>query len=127
MAARRLRDHIAAQRLVFTTEAELQDALAQDLWAEAVLGRPVSGFGREVPLDCHNRIDFLVELDGVHVGVEVKVQSPLTAVVRQLERYAGFDAIDELLLVTNRAHHHRIPTEIGGKPAVLCSLVESAL
>lgn len=127
-AARRLRDHILARRMTFTTEAQLQQVLAERLYGESLLRRPVTGFGREVSLDDHNRIDFLVELDGqTTIGVEVKVAGALAAVQRQLTRYAAFDAIDELLLVTTRAQHHAIPTEIGGKPVVLCSLVGAGL
>lgn len=126
-AARRLRDFILAAPMTFTTEADLQEALADRLDAEAQLGNPVSGFGREVRLDGHNRIDFLVELAGTHVGIEVKRAGSLADVIRQLTRYAAFTTVDELLLVTTKASHHHIPTEIDGKPVVLCSLIGNAL
>ncbi|OZD48615.1 hypothetical protein CH252_18990 [Rhodococcus sp. 06-1477-1B] len=132
-AARLLRDHILAQRLTYNTEADLQLALDGVLTREKDLGHPIVQFDREHRLDGHNRIDFLVTLRNglnrphAHIGIEVKINGPLAAVQRQLERYAQFPSIDELLLVTNRAHHHGIPYTIYGKPVVLCSLIGAAL
>lgn len=126
-AARRLRDWILSVPMTFTTEAELQNVLAARLDNEAGLGHPITSVLREERLDAHNRIDFLVHLDTTAVGVEVKIGSALAAVRRQLERYAAFDTVDELLLVTTKARHHQIPAEIGGKPVVLCSLIEVGL
>ncbi|WZH36261.1 MAG: hypothetical protein PIR02_16055 [Microbacterium enclense] len=132
-AARLLRDHILAQRLTYNTEADLQLALDGILTREQTLGHSVVMYDREHHLDPHNRIDFLVTLRNgpdhphVNVGVEVKIGGALAAVQRQLDRYAQFREIDELLLVTSRARHHGIPYEIYGKPVVLCSLVEGGL
>lgn len=126
-AARRLRDSVLSRRLSFTTETELQERLASHLWTEALIGRPITRYSREVRLDEHNRIDFIVELDGTVVGVEVKIAGTLKAVTRQLTRYAAFPSIDQLLLITTKAQHHHIPREIDGKPVVLCSLIGDAL
>lgn len=126
-AARRLRDWILMRPMTYTTELDLQDAIHARLIDEVRIGVPVRGFGREVVLDAHNRIDFLVTLAGTRVGVEVKVGSSNADVVRQLTRYARFDAVEELLLVTTQARHHHLPKVVGGKPAVLCSLVGGAL
>lgn len=127
-AARRLRDFVLARPLSFTTENELQEALAGRFWAEALLGKPVTGYSRELRLDAENRIDFLVELDGeIRVGVEVKIAGSLAAVRRQLERYAKSDKVDQLLLITTKASHHQISPTINGKPVVLCSLIGDAL
>jgi len=127
-AARRLRDWILARPMTFTTEDDLQQALADRLWAEALLGNPITGYSREVRLDEHNRIDFLVELNGTtKVGVEVKIAGSLASVRRQLERYAALADVDELLLVTTKAQHHHISPRIGDKPVVLCSLIGDAL
>lgn len=127
-AARRLRDFVLARPMTFTTEAELQEALAARLWDEALIGRPITGYSREVRLDERNRIDFLVELDeAITVGVEVKIAGSLAAVRRQLERYAADDRIHQLLLITTKAQHHHISPTIGGKPVVLCSLIGDAL
>lgn len=127
-AARRLRDWVLARPMTFTTEAQLQDVLATRLWDEALLGNPITGYSRELRLDEHNRIDFLVELNEVsRVGIEVKIGGSLAALTRQLERYAAFPQIDQLLVITTKANHHHIPNVIGGKPVVLCSLIGDAL
>ena len=68
-------------------------------------------------LSAADRIDFLVG----RVGVEVKIGQPRRQILRQLERYAGSDRLDELLLVSSapfpsggfRAH---------GKPVFIVSL-----
>ncbi|WP_449408028.1 hypothetical protein [Microbacterium maritypicum] len=126
--ARRLRDWVLAVPMSFTTESELQEVLAHRLYAEALLGSPVTGYSREHRLDEHNRIDFLVELnESLNVGIEVKIGGSVADVVRQLTRYAAVDEIHQLLLVTTKAQHHHIPTQINDKPVVLCSLIGDAL
>lgn len=116
-----------------TTETELQDVIEHRLRQRPRYPLSVK---REHLLDDHNRIDFLAHtllilgdapMVLVRVGIEVKIGSALAAVTRQLERYAQFDDVDELLLVTTKAIHHRIPSELNGKPVVLCSLVEVGL
>lgn len=137
-AAERLRDWILSQPMSWTTEADLQQALADRMRdvGEPFSSTHISWVGREWRLDSANRIDFLVDVIPEDdpdfrgykpVGVEVKIKSALAEVLRQLERYAGFDEVEELLLVTSKAAHHHIPREIGGKPLVLCSLVEAGL
>lgn len=126
--ARRLRDWVLSRRMTFTTEAQLQEVLGSRLYAEALLANPITNYGAEVRLDAHNRIDFLVELnETTKVGIEVKIGGSVAALTRQLERYAAFDDVDELLVITTKAQHHHIPTTIGGKPVVLCSLIGDAL
>lgn len=61
---------------------------------------------REVRLNDHDRIDFLV---GV-VGIEVKVAGSIGPVARQLRRYAESPMIDELILVTTRVQLTQVPT-----------------
>ena len=131
-AARHLRDRILADGPIrHTTEYELQDAIDRQLNSPPEWAFQAS---REHRLDEHNRIDFFVRSlvfgetkPFINVGIEVKIGSALAAVTRQLARYAEFDEIDELLLVTTKAVHHRIPAELNGKPVVLCSLVEAGL
>lgn len=128
-AAERLRDWILTERMSFTTEHDLQSAIEDRLIRAA--GDFVHTHRREHRLDARNRIDFLptVRIQDVYinVGIEVKIGSALAEVVRQLQRYAAFDDVDELLLVTTKAAHHHVPNYIGGKRVVLCSLVEGGL
>ena len=131
-AARTVRDIILTGRWSFTTERDLQDALHEHLARTADNPwSPLITVAREHPLDDRNRIDFLVTVN-LHdhlrtVGVEIKIGASLPTVTRQLTRYAAFDQVDELLLVTTKAHHHHIPVTIHGKPVALCSLIENAL
>ncbi len=66
---------------------------------------------REHRLDKANRIDFMVGT----IGVEVKTGGGISAVIRQLHRYAEFDTVSELVLVTTRTTLARVPTELNGK------------
>lgn len=103
-------------RFRFADEDRLQVLLGQALAAE---GLPVE---REVRLDPRNRIDFLVG----GVGVEAKVAGSAADVRRQLDRYARFDRVDGLVLVTTKAAH-RFPSEVRGKPLEVVSLVLAGL
>lgn len=100
-----VRDLIAAHRFRYGAEGHLQEGIAGAL---AQAGWPVR---REVLLNRHDRVDLLV----VRVGVEVKVAGKPDSVLRQLQRYAASDLLDELLLVTTRARHRDLPAQVGGK------------
>ncbi|MGN6693878.1 MAG: hypothetical protein ACTHN0_06840 [Aquihabitans sp.] len=126
-SARRLRHWILSQRMSWTTEDDLQRVIAHRLDHEVTIGSPINHYVREVRVDERNRLDFVVQIAGDVVGVEVKIAGSRRDVLRQLTRYAQLDQIDELLLVTTKANHHRMPTHINGKPVLLCSLVEAGL
>lgn len=99
-------------RFRYANEDALQRGLAGALEA--------SGFDvqREVILDAHSRIDLLIG----GVGIEVKVAGSTPRVLRQLERYTRFDAVESLILVTSRARHAGDRRELGGKPFEVVSL-----
>lgn len=109
--AERLIRLIGSARVDLSTEAAAQRGLARLFEADGVPHEA------EVTLSAADRIDFLVG----RVGVEVKIGQPRRAILRQLERYAGSDRLDELLLVSSapfpsggfRAH---------GKPVFIVSL-----
>jgi len=108
---------ICGHRFTYRDEPQLHDGLAALFAAHRV---PVQ---REVPLSGSDRIDFLAG----RVGIEVKTHGQPAAVARQLQRYAGSDRIDALVLVTAVARHSRLPATLGGKPVLLASLLEGAL
>lgn len=87
-------------------EAELQQAIGAVLTGAGIEHR------REVRLTERDRIDFLVG----GVGLEVKVDGSLSAVTRQLHRYAQRPEVGSLLLVTTRPQHRAAPRELCGKP-----------
>lgn len=126
-AARRLRAWLLIERMNWATELELQDAIDDRLTREVKLGHPITAYTRELRVDEHNRLDFAVQVDGTTVAVEVKIGGSRKDVIRQLTRYAALADVDEILLVTTKASHHRLPTELGGKAVVLCTLVEDSL
>lgn len=62
-------------------------------------------------------VDFVVKIDGVRVGIEVKVKGSFAEVARQLFRYAESCEVDALLLVSTRSKHaSELPAVIQGVP-----------
>lgn len=103
----------------YANEDDLQAALAAALAADGV---PTL---REHRLDPHNRIDLYIP--HLQIGIEVKIKGRTATVIAQLTRYAGFDQIRELVLVTTRSNHHHIPPELNGKPLHLVTYIEGGL
>lgn len=119
-AAARARQVAAAIRqrpFRYSGEDQLQQGLAGALAAD---GWQVE---REVRLDSRCRIDLVTE----RVGIEVKVAGTPADVLRQLRRYAGFEQLEALVLVTTRARHSLIPTSIDGKPVEIVNLAVQGL
>lgn len=104
VTALQVRDALARYRMPVSVEKAMQDAVESALRNEGLV------FRREVTRGA-DRIDFMVG----SVGVELKVKGAVAEVVRQLERYAAWPDVTELLLVTTRGHHLAIPAEVGGK------------
>ncbi len=102
--ARQVREALARYRLPVSVELAMQDAVESALRGERL------PFRREVKRG-GDRIDFLVG----SVGVELKVKGSASEVLRQLERYAAWDEITELLLVTSKGAHRALPERVGGK------------
>lgn len=106
----RLIDAISKQPLTLSTEAALQAQL------EKIFKEKEIPYQREFVLDTKNRIDFLCG----DVGIEIKVYQPIKSIFKQCERYAKFDQIGSLILVTGRTMG--FPSEINGKSCYLVSL-----
>ena len=98
-------DILRAHRFAFTSELELQDGIA------SLLSR-LPGYLREEYLSATDRPDFRI---GGTV-VEVKVDGSLSALVRQVGRYARYDVVEEIVVVTSRRRLAVLPESIGGKP-----------
>ncbi len=112
MTSTEITDCLLAHRFNFVNEQELQDGM----WSVLV----EAGFGvrREVSLTAANRIDFMVG----SVGIEVKVDGSLSALLRQSMRYARCEEILELLIVTALARHLNMPPTLNNKPVAVCHL-----
>jgi hypothetical protein len=111
-------DVIRGHRFLYTNEDELQEGIA----AALAQSEPALTVLREVRLSERDRIDILVD---AAIGIEVKVAGSQTHPWDQLKRYAEHDAIEALVLVTNRVY--TLPDEVGGKPLRLVSLTGAGL
>jgi hypothetical protein len=98
---------IRSRRFVFATERELQDGI------ESVLREQGLAFGREAIISPRDRADFLVEPG---ICIEVKVDSTLSEVTRQLHRYAQIKDVAALVVVTSLHRHRALPSVLSGKP-----------
>lgn len=101
---------LRGHRFRYTNEDELQEGIAAALAHNGL--KPL----REVRLSDRDRIDVLVD----PVGIEVKVAGSQSHPWDQLKRYAEHEAIEALVLVTNRPY--TLPPEVGGKPLHVVSL-----
>ncbi len=111
-------DLLLSHRYRWTDEKDLQDGLEKVFMEE---GLPYS---REFRLGTNSVIDFLV---GGRIGVEVKIKGSAAPVLAQLERYAAFEQISSLVLVTGRLQLANMPGMIGGKPLRVLPLIGSLL
>lgn len=93
-------------RFSVASEAELQMAVATALAKSAI------PYQEQVVLAPGDRIDFLVG----DVGVELKTKGGVTAVTRQLHRYAQHPRVASLILVTTMMRMNAVPDEVSGKP-----------
>lgn len=91
-------EKIAGYELRTATEHEMQSDLARVLEACQV------EFRKEVQIDAANRFDFLVG----SVVIECKIQQSKQEVLRQLARYAQFEEVTDIILLTTRASHRSI-------------------
>jgi hypothetical protein len=71
-----------------------------------------TGVEREVAIGTGSRLDLLLG----RIGIEVKVKGTPANVARQLQRYAGSDRVDALVLATTVHTHRAMPATLGGVP-----------
>lgn len=97
---------VAANSYRFANEDDLQRGIARAL-ANAEIA-----FEREVVLRRSDRIDFLCG----PIGIEVKVDGSISALTRQLMRYAESDRVRAIVLVTSRSRLGvQLPLSMNGK------------
>lgn len=108
---------IGSRRFRFANEKDLQAGIETALLEEGIR------FEREVKLAKGDIIDFIVD----DLGIEVKIDGPLTALTRQLARYARHERIAELLVVSSRNGLTNLPTSLGGKRLTTISLAGAML
>lgn len=100
----------------FADEKELQEGIATVLTSAGV------SFTREFVLDQRSTIDFLI---GKSVGLEVKIKCPINQLITQLHRYAQYDQLSHLILVTTRMRHQNMPATLNNKPLEVVHLIGS--
>lgn len=109
-------------RFPLEDEKELQKAIADNLT------RFGFSFTREQRLNSEhevnkNIIDFLVKPS---IGIEVKIgNASKMNIFKQVERYCSFDAIQSIILLTNKSM--ALPESINGKPTYIINLSQSWL
>ena len=101
---------LGAGRVDPTRELPCHDQIAQILTDANVT------FEREHRLAARERIDFMAG----SIGIEVKVKGAARTTLRQLERYCAHDAVEGIILLTNKAMS--LPKTIKGKPAIVVSI-----
>lgn len=109
-------------RPTWRTEADLQVAIDRHL---AHPEHGVAGF-REVRLDDASRIDFVVTVDHLPIGVEVKTKGSVIDVARQVQRYARTDQLAAVLLVTTNPRHRAVPDILADVPVRVVVLTAGA-
>jgi hypothetical protein len=97
---------IAAHRFNFGNEEEFQRGIAEAFKTMGIEYR------REVVLTGKDRIDFMLA-DGL--GVEVKIDGSISALTRQLHRYAQLEALKTLVVVVGRVRLTNLPSVMNGK------------
>ena len=96
---------VQSYRFRFRNEDELQTGIGRVLEQEGI------AFERERPLG-RDRVDFFAS----GIAIEIKVDGSLNEVTRQIFRYSMHPDVTEIILVTCRMLHNRMPDEMSSKP-----------
>ena len=104
----RIASAIRGHAYAFQDESDLQEGIA------AALGAADFSYLREHRLSPKDRIDFF--LFSLGIGVEAKIDGGISALTRQLHRYAQSDEIVALLVVTSRFALATLPPTLNGQP-----------
>lgn len=116
MKARNIAALIQEYRLPHGNEAELQENIERLFITHNIEHK------REFRLNEKDRLDFIVG----SIAIEVKTAGGCADVIRQLHRYAQHESITELVLVTTKASHLRVPERLNEKPVWTASLLGAA-
>ncbi len=103
---------LAANRFDLHNEKMCQQQINDELKDHSI------EFSREFQLDSKNIPDFYLKNEGI--AVEVKIKGNARQIFRQLERYATFENVNSLILVTNRSMG--LPPTIKDKPCYMIHL-----
>ena len=93
-------------------EPELHEAVKQLFNENAVF------YKHEVVLSKQDRVDFMI--DGI--ALEIKDGGGVSAIIRQLHRYAQCDAVASVILLTTKLSHKKVPSIMNGKSVAVIIL-----
>lgn len=93
-----------------------EEDLQEQVWEILSWQVPYS-FVREFVISPRDRIDFFIPQP--RIGIECKVDGAPASVMRQLLRYAEFEWIDGLILVTMRSSHLKLSSRTDLENATL--------
>jgi hypothetical protein len=105
----------STDQLVRLLEGAKYDITSEEIFQRgvaAVLTHHGVEFQREFRLSPNDRVDFLVG----RVAIEMKTEGAINAVMRQLQRYAQYEAVSEIILLTSRTRLCSMPKTLSGKP-----------
>ena len=102
------------QRLDTTVEKRTQASLERCLVQSGFV------FEREKRLSGSDIVDFIIDIDGFSIAVEIKTKAVRKQIYRQLERYTQHDSVDGIVLLTGTAIN--LPNPINEKPSAVASL-----
>ena len=100
--------------LVRRTRLPLHDEKSAQVALQAAFLADGIPHEREFSLSKADIVDFLIEGG---IALEMKLKGSRSQILRQIERYAEHDQVQEIILLTGRCMH--IPDEINGKRAVV--------
>jgi hypothetical protein len=106
----RVTDVLSRTRFLIDDEKRLQASIADALTSAGL------SFEREVRLSPRDVIDYVSD----RVGIEAKVKGSKRAILRQVQRYAGSDRLDAIVVITAVALG--LPDQINGKPVRMVSI-----
>lgn len=102
----------------FTSEAELHEGIATALEAASI------PFEREHRFGPADRVDFFI----AGLALEVKIDGSVSAVTRQLHRYAQHPNVRAIVLATTKRRLCAgMPDALAGKPVFVITLNEASL
>lgn len=113
---RHLLGRIGSVRYSFSSESELQQGI------ELVLKKNKIEALREHRLSPKDKVDFWA---WGGIGIEVKIDGSLSALTRQLHRYAQHEDVQALILVTSRSRLENLPAYLNSKPLYTLNLIAS--
>lgn len=102
----RIEQALVQHRFRWTRETDLHAGIAE------VFRSCGLSFEQEKRLTEGERTDFWLS----PVAIEVKVDGGLSAVTRQVMRYADVETVEAVILVTTKMQHRRMPATMRGKP-----------